>query len=721
MHAKRLLIIAFVVGAASLGIPTQVSAAPSIPKSLETNRSLIAQVPAGQTKVLSVPMPWRANMIGVSYVDAKRSSSGVVVQARVHDGGAWSAWEALDNGEPAADGAELKKISPRVMTDPLWVGTADGIQVSVHAGAQALHDVRIDLINTLGDSKPQNVVSRALHAMGGFLSMRASMGTPAAQAHTTQPTIISRARWGANPAYLNLPCPGIAPDLKLAFIHHTDTTNSYTKSQSAAIVRGIYAYHTNSRGFCDIGYNFLIDKYGQIFEGRNGGITNNVIGAHSGGYNYESFGVALIGQFSQAKPTTAMLNALTSLLAWRLDIAHVPAIGTVYYKTGTGNDHTKAGTIVRLNRISGHRDVSLTNCPGNYVYRLMSWIRARTAAIGAPKIYLPQLNTPLVRPDGANPPDEMVRFTAGFSTNAGWILQFVDPSGVVQRTFTGTGSAMKQYWNGTTDAGAPAPNGVYTWKLSAHDSTNHWATTATGTISIVTTHPDGTLLQDATGKYVIDAGAARSVDAVAYASNFGSLPAVATGPNERARYTTGTPLGLREGTLLWDGTNDYIWSDGVLHTFSPDSFTALGYAPAAAITVDPTYITSLDPLGADITSLTTHPDGTLVKSLDGKTFSVVEGGTLRPITALARASWYRSNEAVTVATGDPVTVGDAFPVKDGTFIKATDGGAPWIVSDGLKRRFVSYTYATYMGFTNAMMLTASSTDINAIPTGARIG
>ncbi|HEV2685444.1 MAG TPA: peptidoglycan recognition protein, partial [Actinomycetota bacterium] len=511
---------------------------------------------------------------------------------------------------------------------------------------------------------------------------------------------------------------------KMAFIHHTDTTNSYTKSQSAGIVRGIYAYHTNSRGYCDIGYNFIVDKYGQIFEGRSGGITNNVIGAHTGGYNYESFGVSLLGQYSAAKPTTAMLNALTYLLAWRLDIGHVPATGLVYMTTGSGNDHTKAGTVVRLNRIAGHRDVSYTNCPGNNVYSLMTWIRSRVKGIGLPKIYNPMLDSTLVRRDG-DTKNEMVRFTAQFSGTVTWTLKFIDPKGVAQRTISGTGSGVKVYWGGQTLAGAPVPNGRYTWTLNAWDSTRHSATGASGVLNVVSSHPDGTLLQDATGKYVIMGGVARAVDPTTYRSNFGTLPAVQTGPNERARYTSGSPLGLREGTILTDSATPtpqyYIWDDGALHAFKNESFTALGYSAAAAIPASADYIASLGTLGTPITSLTQHPDGTLVKSSDGKSFWVIEGAARRPISALARASWYRSSEAVLVAVDDPITAGSAFPVRDGTFIKATDGGAPWIVSDGTKHRFVSSDFAAMMGFTSTMMLTGTAADINAIPTGARVG
>jgi hypothetical protein len=720
MRLKRLFVIVFVLAGASLGIPSQVLAAPSTPPSLTAVRTVASQVSPGETKTFSVPMPWRANMIGVSYDDRMHSAKGVLVSARTHTADSWSAWESLESSDSVASSTEASHANRRVATDPIWVATADQVQVQITVlpGSQAIHDVRVHLINSMGDAHSQNAFMRFIHAAARFLTMHAGTADQPAQAATLQPAIISRVQWGANPAYLNLPCPGVAPVLKMAFIHHTDTTNSYTKSQSAGIVRGIFAYHTKSRGYCDIGYNFLIDKYGQIFEGRLGGISNNVIGAHTGGYNYESFGISLMGQYSAARPSSAMMSALVRLLAWRLDIAHVPAIGSVDMKAGSGNDHTPPGTVVRLNRISGHRNVSYTNCPGNYVYSQMSWIRSHVNAMGLPKIYLPSMSSQTLRRDG-DARDEFTHFTASFSATVKWTLSFTAPDGTVQRTISGWSSKVNDYWGGP---GVAAPNGLYRWTLTAADSAGHAARPASGTLLVVTSHPDGTVLSDSTGKYLVDGGAVRTIDALSYASNYGTLPAVATGPAERPRYTSGSPLGLREGTLLVSPTSErYIWSVGALRHFTGTTFAGLGYAPAAAISVPQATIDGL-PGGTDITDITTHPSGTSVKSVDGKTFYVVDAGTLRPLSALARAASYRSNEVVIATAGDLVLpAGSAFPVRGGAFIKATDGGAPWLVSGGTKHRFASSSLATFMGYTTSMMLTGTTADINAIPTGARLG
>lgn len=731
MQKVRLFVIVFVVAATSFGMPAQVFAAPSIPSALTAVRTVVSQVDPGQSKTLSVPMPWRANMLGVSFVDPSHSQNGVVIVTRAHTAAGWSAWEDLGENDNGTTGVESRHETTRVTTEAIWVGTADKVEVrlTVEATAKAIHDVRVHLINTLGDARPANLFTRVIHAIGHFFSVHAVPATAPADAATSQPAIISRAQWGADPSHLNLPCPGNAPTLKMAFVHHTDTTNSYAKSESAGIVRGIYLYHTGSRGYCDIAYNFLVDKYGQIFEGRLGGITNNVIGAHTGGYNYGSVGVALLGNYSTAKPTSAMLTSLTKLLAWRLDVAHVPPTGTVTMTTGSGNDHHAAGSLVTFNRIAGHRDASYTSCPGTYVYSYMSWIRSKVAAIGVPKIYLPAQNSLALRPDGDGAYDSL-HVIATLSGTAVWTLALSDSTGTVVRQMAANTYKVSATWDGKNAQGRYVPTGIYRWTLTARDSAGRSAFPASGTVYVITDHPAGTVLSDATGRYALTDGTSHLVpDATTYASTYGVLPAVATGPNERSRYATGSPAGLRAGTLLVDSATGahYIWSGNVLRRFDTqpvDTFSGLGYLPAAALSVPPSYLTLLT-AGDDITSISTHPDGTAVKDSTGNTY-VIENGKLRPLSALARASWYRLNEVVTATAGDLALlsggVGSVFPVRDGTVIKATDGGAaPWIVSNGMKHRFVTLWFSELMGYSSQMTLTAKQADIDAIPTGVRIG
>ena len=216
----------------------------------------------------------------------------------------------------------------------------------------------------------------------------------------------SRAQaWGADEEIVRAP-PIIAPTLRLAVVHHTAGTNSYSRAQSAAIVRGIEVYHVQGNGWNDIGYNFLVDRFGTVYEGRGGGIDRNVIGAHAQGFNSGTVGVALIGNFMAATPTKAQQDALVRLLAWRLDVAHLDPLSTVVLTSG-GNAKFRAGKLVTLRAISGHRDTGPSECPGTRAYALLPALARRVAATGLPKLYAPT---------AAGSPGTPVRFQARLSS-----------------------------------------------------------------------------------------------------------------------------------------------------------------------------------------------------------------------------------------------------------------------------------------------------------------
>ena len=96
------------------------------------------------------------------------------------------------------------------------------------------------------------------------------------------------------------------------------TANDYGPEDSAGIVLGIARFHRNSNGWNDIGYNFLVDKYGQIFEGRAGGIDQPIVGAQAQGYNSVSTGVSCLGTFTSVAQTPAGMDALARVIGWKL-------------------------------------------------------------------------------------------------------------------------------------------------------------------------------------------------------------------------------------------------------------------------------------------------------------------------------------------------------------------------------------------------------------------
>ncbi len=278
------------------------------------------------------------------------------------------------------------------------------------------------------------------------------------------PSIIPRLSWGADESIRRAP-PAYANTISFAVVHHTAGSNNYTPAQSAAIVRGIELYHVQGNGWNDIGYNLLVDKYGQVFEGRYGGVDRNVIGAHAQGFNTGSVGVAVLGDYGTTSLPAAAKTALEQVLAWRLDLAHVDPLTLVPWLSG-GNPRFPVGIPVVLRAISGHRDTGFTDCPGDALYAQLSQIAKDVAALGGPKIYAPSV---------ARDAEGQVRFTARVSAAQPWTVAIVNSSGVQVAQGSGTGSSVDWTW----DASA-APADRYTWTIAAPN-----ARSATGTLGAV--------------------------------------------------------------------------------------------------------------------------------------------------------------------------------------------------------------------------------------------
>jgi uncharacterized protein with LGFP repeats len=168
--------------------------------------------------------------------------------------------------------------------------------------------------------------------------------------------------------------------VELVFVHHTASSNYYRPSQSPALIRSICLFHKYGNGWNDIGYNFVVDRYGQIFEARAGGVDEPVVGAQAGGYNVYSSGVALLGSFSGLAPGRQAFESLARLVAWKLSLHGVSVPGDVTVevtRTGAPYSRYRAGAQVQLNRIAGHRDADSTTCPGSALYRQLPRLRQR--------------------------------------------------------------------------------------------------------------------------------------------------------------------------------------------------------------------------------------------------------------------------------------------------------------------------------------------------------
>ncbi|WP_097223011.1 MULTISPECIES: peptidoglycan recognition protein family protein [unclassified Streptomyces] len=192
-----------------------------------------------------------------------------------------------------------------------------------------------------------------------------------------RPGIVTRRGWGANEG-LRESGFRYTKKVKAAFVHHTASGNNYRCSQAPSLIRSIYRYHVKSMGWRDIGYNFLIDKCGKIYEGRAGGVAKPVLGAHTLGFNSNSMGIAVLGSYGATKPSKSAVKAVARLTAWKLGLYRVNPKGKTYL-TSAGSNLYRKGKKVRLNVISGHRDGFKTECPGRKLYGKLGSARSKAA------------------------------------------------------------------------------------------------------------------------------------------------------------------------------------------------------------------------------------------------------------------------------------------------------------------------------------------------------
>ncbi|SCX51741.1 Uncharacterized conserved protein, contains LGFP repeats [Klenkia marina] len=307
------------------------------------------------------------SLVGVTWAyDA--AVTGTVVQIRVQDeAGAWGDWTAVTVEDSDQNTGTDSGAPRRGGTAPLWTGASHGVEAELvtASGAQPV-DVTLDLVDP-GTSDADD-------------SLTAPDIQDTADAATAMPDVYSRAQWGADETIRTWD-PEYAPTIKAATLHHTADTNNYTADQVPAMMRSIYRYHTVSRGWGDIGYNVIVDKFGRLWEGRYGGLASTVIGAHAGGFNTSTFGVSMLGNYDTTPAPQAMVNAVEAIIAWKFSLYGVnPSGTTVLTSSGGGTSKYAAGQRVTLPTIFGHRDVGSTTCPGQYGYARLPEIRSAVAA-----------------------------------------------------------------------------------------------------------------------------------------------------------------------------------------------------------------------------------------------------------------------------------------------------------------------------------------------------
>lgn len=324
-------------------------------------------------------------LVGLTWDEPPPENSVVLVRVREQEDG-WTSWLPVsfeDDHAPDPGTEEAENIRPG--TDPLLTGKSDALQVMVQTpDGEVPPNTQVQLVDTDHADVQQSPLDAAAAAPG-------------------KPTIITRAEWGADESMRNRG-PIYSDVVKVGFVHHTVSSSSYSKAQAADQVRSLYRYFTEGRGYSDIAYNFFVDRFGRLFEGRYGGMDKPVVGGHTAGLNNDSFAVSAMGDFENVKQSDAKMDAITEsvakLMAWKLGLSgRNPGGKDTLVSTGSLNSgFWEKGERATLNRVSGHEDAGNTACPGKFLYARVPDIRARATQIfedgGGTTVEVPDLISP---------------------------------------------------------------------------------------------------------------------------------------------------------------------------------------------------------------------------------------------------------------------------------------------------------------------------------------
>lgn len=363
---------------------------------LET-RSLGRLLP-GRTRTLELGRV--ADLVGVSWADAP-AHAGLELRYRTARGG-WSRWVAAGG---RGHGPDVPAPAALHAGEPIWTGGVSTLQLRASREVVGASVHLVDVSGGLG-ARSQALAEGPVAVLAAGLPS----ATPVLAAGPGQPPILARRGWAQGMA-----TPRVTPAygaVRMAFVHHTENPNGYAAAEVPAMLRAIYMFHRYVNGWDDIGYNFVVDLYGRIFEARAGGIDEPVVGAHAGGYNLVSTGVAVLGSFMGTPISQPARRALERLLAWKLSLHGLPAEGKVGVRVnpaGAVYSRFPANAHVSLPRIAGHRDGDSTDCPGDVLYRELPGIRSAVARLAPRPARLTLTQTaPAPPPPQAPPPPSPV-------------------------------------------------------------------------------------------------------------------------------------------------------------------------------------------------------------------------------------------------------------------------------------------------------------------------
>ena len=453
--------VAFIVLAGGFAVGGNPSIAAVITKPSVTTSEItidsVTEVSPGLYQLIEPQEVSPFTLVGITWVG--ELSEEVTFQVRIREEGNWTQWYTLNHhGEHGADEGSTEDRVARSATDPLLTGPSDAFEVQMKSTDGFIPtDFKITLVDsrvTLTDRMiAQGVdVAPQLTTQGFFGPSVATYNYPptitaANGAVVSRPNMVTRAEWGANEDYWRGPIRH-GSGIVAGFIHHTVNTNNYSAAEVPGMLRNMFIYFTQTVGYADLPYNFLIDKYGTIYEGRRGcapgteatcdGPAMPNQGAHTAGFNPNTFAVSAIGSYhlTSAAPAEVLVDPIAQLFAWKFAPYGVDPLGQTTYTTfAPGNTgRWPAGTTVTVPSISGHRDVGVTACPGDYLFDDIPAIRAKASELLSVAIRDVAVSPTLVSPNDGT----AISVSATIPANSTWTVDVRDPNGNIVEQVSGT-------------------------------------------------------------------------------------------------------------------------------------------------------------------------------------------------------------------------------------------------------------------------------------------
>ncbi|MEK9664775.1 MAG: FlgD immunoglobulin-like domain containing protein [Candidatus Nanopelagicales bacterium] len=387
---------------------------------------------------------------------------GTRVVMRVRQGGQWLPWMEVPTSDHLPDPGTDEGERARYSTEPVVTNEADGVQVRVDTPTgQMPADTQLVMIDNPERASDAELVGQPVSA--------------AARNGVSKPTIITREQWGADES-LRRGTTQYSDTIKVAWVHHVVSSNDYTAAQAAQQMRNVYSWFTEGIQVNDFGYNFMVDRFGRLYEGRAGGVDKAVIGAHTSGFNAETFAVSFLGNADTLDPKQLtkekILDSISDLIAWKFELFDINPLGKATLTSagpGPGQGTTSMywpGEKVSIETISGHGDIGSTSCPGEFLRPTMPHLRLAVSARQGRNFYPPSIKgdkTPwagggsiILTPKSNGPMDA----TLTVSNACG------DPVRTMSAS-TPEAATVTFAWDQLDDKGKQVPPGLYTFRIDA--------------------------------------------------------------------------------------------------------------------------------------------------------------------------------------------------------------------------------------------------------------